>query len=74
MCKAQGVSFYQTTYAFRRIDCNIDKALFTWLLMTTVNSEFEQSDLKKQIDDPHNIIYQNAIHYKEGQKAFMQKN
>ena len=35
--------------------------------------EFEQSDLKKQTNDSHNTIYQNAIHNKERESAFMKK-
>ena len=36
--------------------------------------EFEQSDLKKQTDESHNTIYQNAIHYKKKGKCFHEKN
>ena len=35
--------------------------------------EFEQSDLEKQTADSHNATYQNAIHYKERENAFMKK-
>ena len=35
--------------------------------------EFEQSDLEKQTDDSHNATYQNAIHYKERENAFVKK-
>ena len=35
--------------------------------------EFEQSDSEQQTDDSHNTIYQNAIHYKERENAFMKK-
>ena len=35
--------------------------------------EFEQSDSEKQTDDSHNTIYQNVIHYKERENAFMKK-
>ena len=27
--------------------------------------EFEQSNLEKDANDPHNTFYQNVIHYKE---------
>ena len=37
--------------------------------MTSLN----KSDLEKQTDDSHNTIYQNAIHYKEREYAFMKK-
>ena len=34
----------------------------------------EQSDLEKQTDDSHNIIYQNAICYKKRKHAFMKED
>ena len=33
--------------------------------------EFEQSDLEKETNDSHKIFYQNAIHYKERENAFI---
>ena len=36
--------------------------------------EFEQSDLKKQTDDSRNTIYQNGIHFKERENAFMKNS
>ena len=35
--------------------------------------EFDQSDLKKETNDSRNTFYQNAIHYKENENAFMKK-
>ena len=35
--------------------------------------EFEQSDSEKHTDDSHNTTYQNVIHYKERENAFMKK-
>ena len=35
-------------------------------------NEFEQSDLEKETNDPHDIFfYQNAIHYEERENAFI---
>ena len=39
--------------------------------MTIVNGEFEQSDLEKDINDSQSTLYQNAIHYKENENAFI---
>ena len=33
--------------------------------------EFEQSNLDKETNDPHNTYYQNAIHCKEKEDAFI---
>ena len=33
--------------------------------------EFQQSDLEKETDDSHNTSYQNTIHYKEKENAFI---
>ena len=33
--------------------------------------EFEQKDLEKETNDFHNIFYQNEIHYKEKENAFI---
>ena len=35
--------------------------------------EFEQSDLGMEINDSHNTLCQNAIHYKEKENAFIKK-
>ena len=35
--------------------------------------EFEQSALEKETNDYHNTCYQNAIHYKEKENAFIKK-
>ena len=35
--------------------------------------EFEQIDLGKETSDSHNTLYQNAIHYKEKENAFIKK-
>ena len=36
--------------------------------------EFEQSDLENESNDYHNIFYQNAIHCKERENAFIKKH
>ena len=33
----------------------------------------EQSDSEKETNDSRNTFYQNAIHYKEGENAFIKK-
>ena len=35
--------------------------------------QFEQNDLEKETNDYHNTFYQNAIHYKERENAFIKK-
>ena len=35
--------------------------------------ESERSYLKKKSNDSHNTVYQNVIHYKERENAFMKK-
>ena len=36
-------------------------------------NEFERSDLEKETSDSHNTFHQNAKHYKEREKAFIEK-
>ena len=35
--------------------------------------ELEQSHLEKEANDFHNTFYQNAIHYKENEAAFIKE-
>ena len=35
--------------------------------------EFEQSNLEKKTNDSHEPFYQNAIHYKEKENAFIKE-
>ena len=61
----------QEKNVFLIIDCNKDRILFIWLLMTTVMDEFDQSDLVKERNDFNNNCYQISMHYKEIENAFI---